>query len=712
MKNTLTFLALILSAFCFAQSKMPVCGTKTVYDAIYERTDLTQSEKEILIAAEESREEAFQRLISENRHKDGDTTIIVPVVFHIVHRYGPENVPNQTVYATLALLNREYNKQNPGVNNVVSMFKPLVADVNIEFRLATIDPNGQCTSGIIRHADEELSYCKSIECNKITKTKYTWPRDRYMNCFIVGTIETSGGGTVQGFSHFPFAPYSSADTIDSNAMIYSILPTSMTDARGINTSVTSHEVGHWLGLYHTWGKTDNVALPENCNDDDEVGDTPNCQGLRSVCDLSANTCDTEKPNDSIDNVQNYMDYSHCYAMFSVGQAARMRGVLQNLPHRKSVVTAQNLIATGVDSPAAPTVLCKANFMPNMDLEKFPICPGQSVSFSDLSFYTVKQRKWTFEGGTPATSTDSVPTVSYSQPGKYSVTLEVSDGTNTETTTQQQIVTVIDPAALGTSYTQGFESIDLNSTTDLEVNNPNNDQTFEVSSAVGYQSSRCLMVKNSLIPAERSDELISNTMDLSAKSGVLLSFDYAFAAKPGMTSTDQLTVWVSSNCGWTWAARKIIKGTALKTAADTDNDFYPASELEWKTTVVNLSSYNKKNVRFKLEWESGGGNNLFIDNINIDGAGSVDEISLLKNSMILFPNPSAGRLEVLFEAINVVPVTISVSTLSGQVIHSVQLTRTQPGENKLELDLEHLSKGMYLVSLSVGGNTATQKLSIQ
>jgi len=702
---------MFLMAEAFSQDKIPVCGTKTIYDDIHNRTDLTKEEKEVLFEAEKARERAINKLISENKYKEADTTIVIPVVFHIIHQYGPENIPNQTVYATMALLNREYNKLNPGINNVVNPFKPLIANVNIEFRLATKDPKGNCTNGIIRYADSEMSYCKSLECNKQMKSKYTWPRDNYMNCFVVGSIQTSGGGTVQGFSHFPFAPYSSADSIDGNAMIYSILPLDLDDPGGRNTSVTSHEVGHWLGLYHTWGKTDNVALAENCNDDDEVGDTPNCTGLQSVCDLDANTCGAGTPGDTIDNAQNYMDYSHCYAMFTLGQAARMRGVLQNIPHRQSVCSGSNLIATGADYTTPPSTVCKADFMPNIDLDKFDICPGQLISFSDISFHNIKQRKWTFEGGNPAISFDSVPSVTYSTPGKYSVTLEVSDGVNTEVVSRQKIVTVVDPDALGNNYSEGFETIDLNATTDLEVSNPNQDETFQITDQVGYSGERCVMIKNIGVPNSRSDELISNTLNLSGQSGVTLEFKYAFTGKPGISNSDQLSVLVSSNCGWSWTSRKILKGSALKTAPDRETAFYPGNQTEWKTATINLNTYNKPNVRFKIEWISGGGNNLFLDDINLSSSNAISEIVLLQSTTELYPNPSNGEVRLQFESSSTNQAMIKVMTLAGGIVYQKNNLYAQPGLNDLDLNLRHLSPGMYLVSLSVGENTVNQKLLI-
>ena len=79
----------------------------------------------------------------------------------------------------------------------------------------------------------------------------------------------------------------------------------------------THEVGHWLNLRHPWGNSNNPGLAENCDEDDLVDDTPNTMGWTS-CVLEGTTCG------SLDNVQNYMDYSYCGRMFTLGQKDRMR----------------------------------------------------------------------------------------------------------------------------------------------------------------------------------------------------------------------------------------------------------------------------------------------------------------------------------------------------------------------------------------------------
>ncbi len=709
-KLYLLSLAVLLSLASYAQSAAPGCATKTYKDDVNDRKDLSPDEKAALLEAFDISQTAFNKLIANSAHKAADTTLIIPVVFHVIHTYGPENIPNQTIYATINLLNREYNKLNAPSNNVVFPFTGWIGKANIEFRLATIDPDGNCTNGIIRHYDP-MSYCNDLECNKAVKTKYRWPRENYMNCHIVGSIQTAGGGVTQGFSHFPFPPYSLADSIDANAMIYNILPTNLNDQGGVNTSVTSHEVGHWLGLYHTWGKTDNVALPENCTDDDDVFDTPNCVGLRSVCDLNSNTCGMGQPNDTIDNTQNFMDYSHCYAMFTQGQTDRMRGVLLNVPHRKTLATPANLIATGTNSATKPTALCAAEFTANLNYEVDEICPGSSISFSDLSFHTVTSRNWSFEGGSPATGTDSVVKVTYNQPGDYSVTLEVKDPLTTKTITKTKIIHVINPDVLGSSYSQDFETIDLSTSTDFEITNVDNDATFEVTNQAGFNSSKSLRIHNVITPARnRKDELISNTMNLTGTDVTALEFKYAYAGRPDSATADEINVYISTDCGLNWTKRKTVKATTLKTAPDSNTEFVPSAS-EWKLCSVALTSFKQSNVRFKIDFLSGGGNNLYLDDIRIVRPSGIEEARNIIG-LDLAPNPAIEYSDLSFTLLSKQEVLISVSDLTGRIIQSVHDGFLPNGDNVIQIPTHALTAGMYLVTLHTNGSSVSKKLLIQ
>src|SRR5690606_29008334 len=135
----------------------------------------------------------------------------------------------------------------------------------------------------------------------------------------------------------------------------------------------------------------------------------------------------------------------------------------------------NLVAAGLDGSA---LLCVADFTSTRP----SICAGGTVTFTDVSYHGVTTHAWDFPGGTPATSTDPNPAVTYSQPGTYPVSLTVGDGFSTASTTRQGLVTVqADPGA-SVPFTEGFESYPLLASSPWTVANPDSDATFDLTSA--------------------------------------------------------------------------------------------------------------------------------------------------------------------------------------------------------------------------------------
>ena len=103
--------------------------------------------------AREAAEEADQRLEEETQAFEDfnrDELIIIPVVFHVIHYNGPENISDEQIYSGIEVMNRDFRKLNPDTADVITEFEDIAADSEIEFRLAQIDPDGNCHTGINR----------------------------------------------------------------------------------------------------------------------------------------------------------------------------------------------------------------------------------------------------------------------------------------------------------------------------------------------------------------------------------------------------------------------------------------------------------------------------------------------------------------------------------------------------------------------------------
>jgi hypothetical protein len=158
-----------------------------------------------------------------------------------------------------------------------------------------------------------------------------------------------------------------------------------------------------------------VAQASNCDHDDEVDDTPLTIGWQT-CPLGGTSCGT------LDNVQNYMDYAYCARMFTEGQRDRMHACLNSsVANRNNLWQPANLVLTGTDDETF--YLCKADF----STSSRTVCVGQPVELTDLSVHGVTTRLWSVPNSNLVSGSwaDSVVTVSFSEPGTYSVGLTVS-----------------------------------------------------------------------------------------------------------------------------------------------------------------------------------------------------------------------------------------------------------------------------------------------
>jgi PKD repeat protein len=652
-------------------------------------------------AAQDAAYEAeIQQIIASGtlEQRGSQTIYVIPVVFHIVHEGGPENISDAQVHDAVAILNRDYNKQNADTVNVVTAFKPIVADVGIEFRLAQKDALGNCVSGITRtystttnDGDYDMVDVVNQNINGSTNTNnLRYPRGKYLNIWVCKNADGAAGYTMNPANWVP-ANY------DGIWITHSYVGAIGTSS-GVRSRALTHEVGHWLNLAHVWGNTNNPAVA--CGDDN-VTDTPETMGW-ATCNLNGATC-----GNSIDNVQNYMEYSYCSNMFTNGQKNRMRASITSaVAQRSSLWTTTNLNNTGTNGT---DILCAADFT----TERNVICEGESVDFTDISFHGPSSWTWTFTGGSPASSSVQNPSgISYAVAGAYSVALVAGNGTGTVNTTKTNYVTVLPNTGDAAPWIEGFEAASTLPNADWFVYNADGTQAFQVASGIGASGTKCVKLNNgSVSGAGTIDEILSSTIDLSGLTSVTLSFKYAFAYK-NSSNTDALQVWVSKDCGATWSLRKTLSGTSLPTAPNTTGNFSPTAAQWEQVDVTNIiASYLVSNFRVKFTFTGGGGNNLFIDDINISGPLGTDEIDS-KYNMTLFPNPTADGATLNFTIFAPENVSMEMIDMLGQTVRVQSFGTMQTGVQSVAIPRQDLAKGVYFVRLRIGEEVLVKQLIIE
>ncbi|MBL7888333.1 MAG: T9SS type A sorting domain-containing protein [Bacteroidia bacterium] len=627
----------------------------------------------------------------------GGMIYTIPVVFHVIHMYGTENISNAQIYDGINVLNKTFRKQSADTASIIAAFKPIHADCEIEFRLATLDPNGNCTSGINRIASP-----LTTTGDHAVKSLIQWDPSKYLNVYVVQNAAGLAGHAV-----WP----ADADSIPAwdGIVISHDYVGSIGTSNPTRSVVLAHECGHYLNLQHIWGGN-NVpnfyyypcADPfKDCNIDDLVADTPPTIGWQS-CNLSGASC-----GNVVDNVQNAMDYSYCNKMFTYGQKARMQACLNDtMANRNNLWQPANLIATGVVS--APGTLCGVDFTAN----KKVVCANSNnqITFTNASYNgNFTSIEWLFPGGTPSTSSLASPTVTYTSVGKHDVTLKVKNGTDSLQTTKTDFISVLPTSGNPYPFSEGFESLsDLNGN-EWFSNSFDQDNDWQITSTASYTGSKSVMINNFNNTQSTKDELISPIIDLTGTNNLAITFKYAFAKKDS-SNADQLQLLVSNNCNNTWTSRLNLTGNNLETAPINTNSFTPLSSSEWKSGYATIpNTYLNSSFRMKFIFTSKGGNNIYLDDINIQTQVGIEEHGQL-TGLSIYPNPGNEQVNILFVLDQQKKVTIDVLNVLGELIESKTVLYSA-GEQNIKLSTANYANGYYTLRISCDKQFTTLPLII-
>lgn len=658
------------------------------------------------IKANKESELEFQQKIKEPAQKG--TIYKIPIVFHVLHSEGVENISDEQIYDCVSILNRDFRKQNADTANVHPDFLGMPADVEVEFVLATKAPNGNCFKGITR-TNSPMSYQGDdggsqvgaiIQGNDVYNQ--SWPGNKYLNVFVCGEIGGAAGYTTNPSS------WSATSMTNGIWVLHNYVGSIGTSSLGTSRTMT-HEVGHWLNLDHPWGNTNNPNLPSNCFTDDNVQDTPECIGVTS-CNLNANTCSGDNTYwgfDIRDNVENYMDYSYCSKMYTQGQVNRMRAALQvSSTGRSNLWKASNLSATGA---TGDLYLCKAEF----EADRTTICSGNEIFFTDDSYNVVSSWLWTitpstgwsYTNGTDANSQN--PSIIFDNEGLYTISLNASDGAASDVETKNNYIRVL-PASAVLPYWEGFEEYtSLENLTNWEIINLNNNNAFTLATGIGYTGNKCARLVNYGQQPSNVDELISEPIDMSGipETGqVTLSFRYSYRKR---TSSDYefLKVFISNDCGGDWSQRKTLGGNLLSNQVSSSY-WQPSSQSDWETIHMGnvFSDFFVENFRMKFRFEGEGGNNFYLDDINLYEGSSSDDIIVgveelgANIDMSIYPNPTEADVSVVFHLNKAQKMTAQIIDVRGKVIES-HLLHANEGKNTLILETSKLSQGSYTIKLN-------------
>jgi len=701
------------------------------------------------------------------------TLYIIPIVFHILEQNGPENISDAQIMDEMRILNEDWGHTNPDTGYAVSKhFKSIEGNIQVQFRLAQIDPNGNCTNGIDR------IYTNLTNQADNTAKLDPWDRNKYVNVWVCKNISNGTGavntGITLGYAYLP-------SEVNANASIDGVLITDycigsigtaanppIGGSPGIFCRCLTHELGHVFNLEHPFGLTNSPSIigPDKFNgdntcQDDGVGDTPITEGYFSYCPtgggnaqtgsinladtIYAEICDTVsrdtltttplkiKSRVVMENFQNFMDYSECSMMFTQGQQQRIWAAL-NSPEsgRNNLWDTANLIATGVYTPPVAQCAPVANFYSNTCF----VCQDSNADFFDNSTHaTPTSWAWTFTGAKVNSSTQKNPVVTFDSLYSQTVSLTASNSGGSSTLTQNGYIYVSPPwpTYYGT-FSEGFENPAEVSTNWLFYNTFNNSTHWQYTNAAAFTGSGSLMLNSFqsnvynnnysppllVTPATGQAatwDAITPSVDFKTASSMVLSFDYSCATEASTYAAiqDSLTIGYSLNCGKTWKSIKSIIDTALITAGMVRTSFTPVSPSEWKHANITIPAIlnGKQNVRFRFHYVSCTySNNLYIDDVNLNGTVGIVPVSSENYHLVVYPNPTSNEATIAYYLSNDQSINIGLYDIAGRELKEITNGNQIAGQHTINLNGENLSNGIYFVKLVSGDNqTVTQKLIV-
>ncbi len=627
---------------------------------------------------------AFREQIStytQRKKSDAKSLYTIPVVIHVVYRNNTQNISDLQIQSQIDILNADFRLNNADTNLIPTPFKNLAADCQIEFCLAQTDPQGNPTSGITR---------TQTSVNQIGNTNYwyksnqggkdIWDRDQYLNIWVCDL-----GGGLLGFAHYPGSP----SNHDGVVIDYKYFGNTGTATSPYNLGRTlTHELGHWLGLAHIWGDS-------YCGNDN-ISDTPVHEGANYGCQSfpKMNSC----PGAGVDGemFMNYMDYGEdaCLNMFTYGQKNAMQYVLNN--QRASLFNQSHCQVSQMYNNSAITelispkeIVCENNIDLNFRLQNQGIDSLKSLS---ISYWINQSSPNTYQwSGNLAQGEDSIIIIQNIAVNSGSNTIHVAsslpNGLPDEQTNNDSLsfsFVVEENTVHQLPLEQSFEStnfIELPWT----ISNSDNYYGWEQSNYsihLGYSA----YIDNYNYNAKgQVDDLISPKFDLSSFYWPRLSFSYAYSLFD-YQSIDTLSIFISNDCRNTLIPIYQNYGSNLSTTNGFSNsDFYPNSN-EWESDTLTLSNFTDfTQAQLIFRNTNGYGNNLYIDQIKVDGALNVHErqaynlqINVLDNEIrITHPVEKIEYIEVI--------------NLLGQTVFF-----KEPKNNSITIENSNYSRGIYTI----------------
>lgn len=259
----------------------------------------------------------------------------------------------------------------------------------------------------------------------------------------------------------------------------------------------------------------------------------------------------------------------------------------------------------------------SGFEPTVTIENLGQEAISSIAFNILLGTTsLATYTWTGAIATGASANITLPAVTISSSGILNIQVTSVNGSNDQwapNNTTSAPINLTNASGLPTPITQNYTATAF-PPAGWNILNPDGDATWVRATQGNGNTGSAKMDFYSI--QSGTDEMFMPTADLNSTSSATLTFDVAYAPYTDPSYVDELHVYVSINCGTAWEEVYFKAGSELATATASGSAYTPTSS-QWRTETVDLSSYVGNDILVKFTAISGYGNNLYVDNVNIN-----------------------------------------------------------------------------------------------
>ena len=360
----------------------------------------------------------------------------------------------------------------------------------------------------------------------------------------------------------------------------------------------------------------------------------------------------------------------------------------------------------------PAYTCTGIFTPTVTIKNFA---ADSLTSVDIIYYIEGEASatynWTGALATGAEVDVILPQITAATAGSNTFIVKTDNPNTSVDMNTVNDSTMFDFAVFSTSTaapkTEAFTSTTF-PPSGLVIVDADVDGKLWTRSSQGHNAGGSAFINWYSISSGKKDDIFISPLDFTGMTDMAMTFYVAY--RQYSSENDRLQVDISTDCGLTWINKWIKSGNTLETGSSMTGSFSVPTASEWRLEVVDLSAYdNTDDVMIRFRATSNYGNNLFLDDINIDAGASIfeDDVVTVIN---LYPNPAIDATVLRIDAAQSANAQITIINTLGEFVYSSS-TYVNNGRNDINLNTATLQNGIYIVRVSIADEMYNIRLSI-